>query len=165
MLMATNLTFSCLEDSFGGLLPPEYVSFFYYDICIDKETDYHHFYDWSIEVEDFLKRNNTLIEVKDEKDLPTSVKENEVYFSFSKKDNQNKAAAFFRHLRNAFSHFSISYDGKCLCLKDSYFEKGKTKITMIGKIDQNAFNGLMNIFFKQKRVEEEKYNKNLYPEL
>ena len=112
--MATNLTFSCLEDSFGGLLPPEYVSFFYYDICIDKETDYHHFYDWSIEVEDFLKRNNTLIEVKDEKDLPPTVKENEVYFSFVKEDSQNKAAAFFRHLRNAFSHFSIGYNDQVL---------------------------------------------------
>lgn len=164
--MATNLTFSCLEDSFGGLLPPEYVSFFYYDICIDKETDYHHFYDWSIEVEDFLKRNNTLIEVKDEKDLPPTVKENEVYFSFVKEDSQNKAAAFFRHLRNAFSHFSIGYNDRYLCLKDHYFSDNKPKeMTMIGKIDKDIFKGLIDIFFKQKSEIVEKQNEYLYPQL
>ena len=113
-----------------------------------------------------MKRNNTLIEVKDEKDIPTSVNENEVFFSFTKEDSQNKAVAFFRHLRNAFSHFSIGYNDRYLCLKDHYFSDNKPKeMTMIGKIDKDIFKGLMEIFFKQKSEIEEKQNKYLHPEI
>lgn len=167
--MGTSLTFSSLEDSYGGQLPPDYVKLFYYDICFDKETDYHHFYTWNAEIEDYLKRNNAVIEEKDENDLLLSVKENEVYFSYAKEDNNNKAAAFFRHLRNAFSHFLIGYDGRFLCIKDYYIpdknKPKKTAITMIGKIDKDIFKGLINLFFKQKSEVEKKMNDYLNPDL
>lgn len=167
--MEKALTFSSLEDSYCGQLPPDYVKLFYYDICFDRETDYYHFYSWNAEIEDYLKRNNAVFEEKEVKDLPPSVKENEVYYSFAKEDNYNKAAAFFRHLRNAFSHFSIGYDGRYLCIEDYYIpDKNKPKeivITMIGRIDKDIFKGLIDIFFKQKREIEEKQNDYLYPQL
>ena len=166
--MDNYLAFSSLEDSYGGQLPPDYVKLFYYDICFDKETDYHHFYVWNQEVKDYLKNHNAIIEPKNEKDMPTSVNENEIFITFAKKDNKNEAVALFRHLRNAFSHFSIGYDGRFICLKDHYIpNKNKPKeivITMIGKIDWVIFKGLMDIFFRQKNLIEDKMNEHLHYE-
>ena len=79
-------------------------------------------------------------------------------------DKDNKAVAFFRHLRNSFSHYSIGYDGNSFCMKD-FQDKNKTIQTMIGKIDRRYFYGLINIFFKQKEKAENEYSKYLTPDI
>lgn len=162
--MESQLIFSSLEDSFGGYLQPEDIRMFYYDICFDKETEYSKIYTWGQEVEEYRKNNHVKIEgVDDLKKLPATVKDNEVYFGMIEEDEQNMAAAYFRHLRNSFSHFSIGYNGNYLCMKD-YLSDGKT-LSMIGKIDRDIFLGLMQIFFEQKRAVEEHYYHHLNPEV
>ena len=86
-------------------------------------------------------------------DLPKIVEENRLYFVVDKIDKNNKAIAFFRHLRNAFAHFRIVREGEWLNImdgvwrgkeKDKYWEK-----TMIGLIKYEDLKELCFIFFKQ----------------
>lgn len=153
-----DLIFDCLDDNYGGLLTPEDVHLFYYDIGLDSELKDSFIYDWNDEVEHFLKDNNLVIEDSVAESVPLTVSENQMFFTIGDKDGKNKAVAFFRHLRNAFSHYHIGTSGDYYCMKD-YRGDGKT-VTMIGKIHRNSFKGLIDIFFKQKAKAEEDMNKH-----
>ena len=158
-----DLEFSCLKESYGGKLSPKDLSLFYYDICFDKEDGFSLLYEWSDAVQSFLDINKITIEDRDIKTLPKTFDNNCIFFEMCSNDKENKAVAFFRHLRNAFSHYNIGDDGDFFLMKDFYFEKSKpTDQTMIGKISKKLFYELMNIFFKQKEKLHDNFDKEYY---
>lgn len=161
------LRFSALEDNYGGVLPLKEVHYFYYDICFDCEMGYSLNYEWNKDVETFLDKNGIIIKVELEKDIPTSFEKNKLFFSLAEKDKKNKAAAFFRHLRNSFSHYEIGYNNGLYNMKDfRYDQKEKAlKCTMIGCIEKTLLEQLISMFFGQKAIIEENYNRYLYPEI
>ena len=154
-----NLQFNCLEDSFVGILLPEEVRLFYYDIGFDSEVNHSVSYCWDYDMDAFCLRNNLLIDECKKGFLPQTVSENKVFLSLCEKED--KAMAFLRHLRNAFAHYRICSTGNYYCMKD--VDKGKT--TMIGKIDKNLFHELIGFYFKQKALAEEQCIENIFPKL
>ena len=160
----TDLSFMCLKENYGGLLSPDDVRLFYYDICFENETENSFIYDWNKEIEAYLSVNNITIDAVLINEIPQSFENNKVFFTMVSSDKDNKAVAFFRHLRNSFSHYSIGYDGNSFCMKD-FQDKNKTIQTMIGKIDRQYFYGLIDIFFKQKAKAEEEYSKYYTPDI
>lgn len=161
-MVQKDLVFSCLEDSYGGQLTPEDVHLFYYDIGFDSEMGHSIMYSWDNEIELFKAENNLIIDDCDITSMPTTIKKNEMFFIIEKCDNNNKAIAFFRHLRNAFTHYHIGLSGEYYYMKDFYSDN-KT-VTMIGKVHTQTFRELINVFFKQKSKAEEESNKYYYPE-
>lgn len=151
----TDLDFSCLKDNYGGLLTPEDVHLFYYDIGIDAETGHSFIYSWDNDVESFISKQNLNISECTQNQIPLSVSANQIFFSLCDKDEGNKAVAFFRHLRNAFSHYHIGLSGDFYNIKDTLSD-GKT-VTMLGKIQRDAFKGLIDVFLKQKAETENEY--------
>lgn len=161
--MAQNeLEFSCLKDSYLGELSPNEVSQFYYDIGVESELN-NYPYIWDDDMKDYCVNNNLVIEECKEGSLPQSVNENEIYFTECDYKNvkQDKAIAFLRHLRNAFAHYRIVPSNSYYCMRDEHDKK----TTMIGKIDKELFQGLIQLYFKQKTEAEEKHNEYLYPRL
>lgn len=161
--MVKTLDFTGLKDYYGGPLGPDDLSLFYYDIGFDKETGTSFIYQWSKEIEDYLQKNNAIIELVSVDKLPTDFKDDEIYFTECNKDNGNKAVSFFRHLRNAFSHYTIGYSCNSFCMEDFDDEK-RSHLTMKGKIDRNLFYGLTELFFKQKSKNEDDIFKYYNPE-
>ena len=156
---------SCLEENYGGPLPPKYTYLFYYDIGFDSEVGYSFNYQWNERVENFLLDNNIVIDHVENSDIPQTFEMNKIFFCFASKDNENKAVSFFRHLRNAFSHYNIGYHAEYFCMKDFNYDKnGKRKgVTMIGKIDCHLFEEIIKLFWEQKAEVEEKINKTYNP--
>ena len=136
-----------------NILSPEEVHFFYYDIMNNAEDSIQFIYDWNNDVQDYLTSKGIVVEVREINDFPKIVEENRLYFVVDKIDKNNKAIAFFRHLRNAFAHFRLVREGEWLNImdgvwrgkeKDKYWEK-----TMIGLIKYEDLKELCFIFFKQ----------------
>ena len=148
-----NFDFSCLKDHYSGLLSPEDVFLFYYDIGIDVETGNSVIYNWDHDVEKYLADNKIVIDDCNMDEIPCQVSENQIFFSLCKEDESNKAISFFRHLRNAFSHYHIGLSGDFYNIKDTLSD-GKT-VTMIGKIHRDAFKCLLEVFYKQKSKAED----------
>ena len=157
------LKFACWEDSSVGLLTPEDVHLFYYDICSDNEMGQSFIYSWDKNVEEFIATNNLVINDCVAASIPSTFSENVIYFTIGDIFNGNKAAALFHHLRDAFAHYHIGLSGEYYCMKD-YDEKNK-RTTMIGKIHHQLFKELMNVFFRQKAEADEKMNKHYYPDI
>lgn len=156
-MIQKDLFFASLTDSYGGVLSPKDTHLFYYDICYDKEDGIALCYEWNNKVQSFLDDNGLVIKPVNVGDVPSSFEDNCIFFVMEKYDNNNKAVALFRHLRNSFSHYNIGDSGNFFCMKDFYYEKGKpTDITMIGKISKRYFYSLIDIFFEQKaKIESE----------
>ena len=116
-----------------GVLNGEDLVFFYYVIGLEKLQGLPFFYDWEAIV---LKFENQLdIQTCERKSIPTQFADNQIRFTVSSKydmDNDCEAAAFFRHLRNAFSHYRIYRDGKWFFFTD---ENSHSQITMRGKVE------------------------------
>ncbi len=161
------LKFTALEENYGGVLPLEDVHYFYYDICFDSEMGYSRSYEWNNEIQKFLDEKNIKIEALEENSIPHTFENNAIYFSYIKKDRDNKASALFRHLRNAFSHYEVGFNDNFYNMKDfRYDEKKKLLVTtMIGKIEVGLFKQLIAFFFNQKTVIENDYNRYLSPEI
>ena len=146
--------FSSLADIYDTLLNQDDLRLFYYDISRDCYTGFSALYSWNKDIEDYLDSHGVVIDGDDGREIPTSFAENEIYFSMKECDKGNKAAAFYRHLRNSFAHYRIGRSGDYFCMKD-FLQDGQT-LTMIGKINVNLFKGLISIFFSQKaKIEEE----------
>lgn len=62
--MAKEITFTCLNDTYGGLLSPNDVRLFYYDICLEKENSISFSYVWDDKIESYLKDKKVTIESK-----------------------------------------------------------------------------------------------------
>lgn len=135
-----------------GVLSPDKLAFFYYDIMRDT-IDYNQgVYDWNDDIQNFLDNKGIVIEEKPNGTLPNKVEKNGLYFTVCEDDKDNKAIAFFRHLRNAFAHFGIASEGEYLKLEDF-----GSKRTMIGLVKYEDLKELCFLFFKQKEVSEEKH--------
>ena len=159
----SNLDFSCLKDQYGGLLTPDDLHLFYYDIGFDKEIGDSFIYSWDHEIEKYCDENGLNIDFCELDAIPSSVPENTILFDGIENDQGNKAVALFRHLRNAFAHYYIGSSGDFYCMKD-YWNNEDT-ITMIGKIRQHLFKGLIEEFFKQKEKNEKEKEKYYHPEV
>ena len=157
------LNYVCLEDNHLGLLSPEDVYLFYYDIGVDSEMGHSFIYSWNNDVEAFIKGEKLVIDSCDATIIPSSFNENEIFFTIGDEDEGNKAVAFFRHLRNAFSHYHIGLSGEYFCMKD--FRKDGVTVTMIGKIHRMLFKELIYVFLMQKAKTEEEMNNNYYPNI
>ena len=157
-----NLKFSCLEDSALGLLSPQDVHLFYYDIGFDSQIGQSVVYCWDNNVDQFVRSHNLVIEDCGIAQLPSSFEENKIFFTYCVRDKDDKAVAFFRHLRNSFAHYRIARNGQYLCMKD--YDK-ENRLTMIGKIDVDLFFELIHLFFEQKQQLENETQSYYYPEV
>ena len=164
--MATHDFKFYFADSYCGALNPEDVHLFYYDICYDKEQNFYKQYEWTDEIDAYLHDNNTVIEVVNKSDMPTTVGNNQMFMIEATDDEGNKAATFFRHLRNISSHYEIGDNNAYYCMKDHHWNGSKRgDMTMIGKIDKTIFKGLMEFFFKQKAEIEKKMGQDYDKEI
>jgi hypothetical protein len=160
--MKENLEFASLQDNAGGLLSPDDVRLFYYDIAFDGEKNNLFPYVWNAEVQSYVDREEIIVEEKEKKDIPQCFAENTIFMTVN--DNEDKAMALFRHLRNAFSHYRINRNGDWLLAKD-HPNGNANELTMIMKIDSKYFYNIISLLFKQKAQAEEEYNKLMNPEI
>ena len=143
-----------------SILSAEEVHFFYYDIMRNQEDSIQYVYDWNNDIQEYLDSKGIVMEVREINDFPRILEKNRLYFTVDKNDKNNKAVAFFRHLRNAFAHFRIVREGEYLNITDGSW-KGKEKDkyleeTMTGLIKYEDLKGLCFLFSKQgdKYIEE-----------
>ncbi|WP_302558995.1 hypothetical protein [Phocaeicola coprocola] len=127
------------------ILSAEELHFFYYDVMRNTEDNIQFIYDWNNDIQNYLTNKGIVIEIKDKDSLPLKVDKDSLYFTIGENDKNNKAAAFFRHLRNAFVHFRIVHEDKYLKIEDISKEK-----SMIGKIKYEDLKELCFLFFEQK---------------
>lgn len=142
------------------ILSAEEVHFFYYDIMRNQEDSIQCVYDWNNDIQEYLNGKGIVMEIRETNDFPEIAEKNRLYFTVDKNDKNNKAVAFFRHLRNAFVHFRIVREGEYLSITDGSW-KGKEKDkyleeTMTGLIKYEDLKGLCFLFSKQgdKYIEE-----------
>ncbi|MEY8685226.1 hypothetical protein AB9N12_03465 [Bacteroides sp. AN502(2024)] len=139
-----------------GILPPDEEHFFYYDIMRNTENNNQNIYNWNSDIQKFLDNKGVIVDTKET--LPDKAMKDELYFIIEKKDKENKAAAFFNHLRNAFAHFRIVHVGEYLRIEDGRWDtKNKClERTMIGQIKYEDLKELCFLFFQQedKFIEE-----------
>lgn len=116
----------------NGVLNGDDLIFFYYDIGLDNLQGWPLAYDWDIVIEEF--KGQIDVASCDKADIPDDLQDNQIRFTVSadkSSDNDSKSSAFFRHLRNAFSHYKVSRQGDWFYLTD---HSGKEK-SMHGKIN------------------------------
>lgn len=131
-----DFTLTCKEPPHEKLLPED-LKFFYYDIAYETQLGEPRFYDWKKVLSEF----SGLIEVEccDQNKISNQLTVNKIQYTISN-DDSGESEAFFRHLRNAFAHFSIFRDGEFLIIQDS---NGKT-FTMNGKVDAKLLSKFCN---------------------
>ncbi len=103
-----NMDFTLQTNFTHGRLGGDDLTFFYYDIGEDHLQGWPSSYDW----ESVVLKYKGVLNIKDcnKDDIPNEFIENNIHFTVSNSsqvDNGNVASAFFRHLRNAFSHYRI----------------------------------------------------------
>lgn len=137
-----------------SILSAEEVHFFYYDIMRNQEDGIQCVYDWNNDIQDYLDSKGIVMEVREINDFPEIMEKNRLYFTVDKNDKNNKAVAFFRHLRNAFAHFRIVREDEYLNITDGFWEgeEGNKHFerTMIGQIKYENLKELCFLFFKQR---------------
>lgn len=134
-----------------GILSPDEVHFFYYDIMRDLEDTIQAIYEWNGEIENFFYEKGIKVEVMKKGDIPQNIEKNVMFFSTYQ--DESKPIAFFRHLRNTFAHHRITHSGEYLHFEDT----NGTDLTMIGLIKFQDLKELCFLFFGQ-RSELEKNN-------
>ena len=127
-----------------GILSPEEVHFFYYDVMRDTEDNIQVIYEWNNDIESFLKEKGIKASIMEKDALLQNVEKNEIYFSLS--EDEALPLALFRHLRNAFVHHRIVYSGDYLSIEDT---NGKD-LKMKGLVKYKDLKELCFLFFKQK---------------
>lgn len=141
-----------------GILSAEEVHFFYYGIMRNTEDCIQFTYDWNNDIQDYLNSKEIVIEAKEKDAFPAIAEKNKLYFIVSEKDENNKAVALFRHLRNAFAHFRIIHEAEYLSIEDGHWNAKDECLerTMIGQIKYEDLKKLCFLFFKQgdKFIEE-----------
>jgi hypothetical protein len=125
------------------------IRFFYYDIGIDHALEWPTIYDWGAVVDQFKGRLDisscAASEIPDEE----TIKPNTIRFNTSTlktSDNKSDAAAFFRHLRNAFCHYRIHREGEFFYMTDN----NEKRDTMRGYVDAELLKEFCFKFFDQR---------------
>ena len=127
-----------------GVLSPDEVHFFYYDVMRDTEDDIQAIYEWNEDIERFLNKKELKVEEINKGTLSNNVGNNVICFTVS--ENESKPLAFFRHLRNAFAHHRIVQCGEFLRIEDI---QGKD-FTMVALVKFQDLKALCFLFFEQK---------------
>ena len=127
----------------NGILSPDEVHFFYYDVMRDTGNNTQSIYEWNGEIEEFLNRKGIKVEVMEKGTIPQNVEKNVMFFSICQ--DENKPIAFFRHLRNAFAHHRIVHCGEFLHIEDVL----GNDFTMKGFIKFQDLKELCFLFFNQ----------------
>lgn len=127
-----------------GVLNGDDLIFFYYDICLDNLQGWPLAYDWETVVNEF----NGLADIAscDKTDIPKQLVDNQIRFTVSQEknsDNGSKSCAFFRHLRNAFAHYSVTRQGEWYFITDY----SGTEKSMYGKIKASLLKEFCFRFF------------------
>lgn len=157
----TNIGLQCLQEQSAGLLSKEDLHFFYYDISVCVLTGVSAIFNWDVEVDEYISSKSIIVDNVDLVNVPTCYIENTVLF-YVEDRKESKAMSFFRHLRNAFSHYRISRYNDEYFIKDMYEDKSNSgedihRInTMVGRIKCEDLHQLCYLFMKQKeRLEQE----------
>jgi len=146
------LDFTIPADSNNGVLSPNDLRFFYYDIGLDNLSGIPVVYEENEEANNFIISKHLTIDTVEKDLLPAEYQEGSILFTTGTSD-KSKMDALFRHLRNAFSHYRINRCGDYFLMKD-YNQSGT--MTMIGKIKCDDFFEYCYLLFKQR----EKFSNN-----
>ncbi len=126
------------------VLNGEDLKFFYYEIGLDHFQGIPSVDDWDAVIGRF--KGQLEIEVCNASQIASEPSPNKIQFTVSnskKHDDGSRAAAFFRHLRNAFSHYRIVREGENFAMTDA--ENGKT--TMRGLVNAELLKEFCFCFF------------------
>ena len=139
-----------------GILNGDDLKFFYYDIGEDNLQGWPDVYDWNKVISKFHEIID--IDVCDNSNIPPEFKDNYIRFSIDQqKDNGSIASAFFRHLRNAFSHYRIIRVGKWYEITDI----NGNKYSMRGKIEADLLKEFcFNLFDQREALINPRNNSN-----
>lgn len=144
------MDFSIPDHQTNGLLHGEDLVFFYYVIGQSNLECWLNACDWDAIVSEFKGKLD--IESCLKSQIPKDFELNKIRFNMSESknlDNCSKAAAFFRHLRNAFSHYRIGREGENYVLTDC-----KNGITMRGLVNAEL---LKDFCFKFMDMRDQMY--------
>lgn len=130
----------------NGILNPDDLKFFYYDIGKENIGDTPFLYEWDAVVNEFSDVLD--IDSCSKKQIDKEFVQNKIRFTISAKEKKSKAAAFFRHLRNAFAHYHIERDGENYRLIDK--DPKDAKITMRGLVKAELLKKVCFSFFDQR---------------
>lgn len=146
MTAATNnrMDFSIPAHPTTGILNGDDLLFFYYDIGIENLQDWSKVYDWDSVVAKF----DGLLDIDacSIDQIPEHYTQNKIRFTVFNDEtsgDEPKAAAFFRHLRNAFAHYHIIREGDNYILTDMAH-----KTTMRGLVNADLLKRFCYSFFE-----------------
>ncbi len=146
-----NFTFRKHETT--GILNDDDLRFFYYDIGVDNLQKWPFLYDWDTVVKEF--KNELDVESCKSQEIDYNFVQNRIRFTVCDKkniDNDSKSAAFFRHLRNAFAHYSIVREGENFILTD-----GDNTCSMCGLVNAELLKSFCFRFFDIREEITRKY--------
>ena len=135
--------FEVITPSGDGILSPEDLKLFYYEVGLSSQMGQADIYVWNNEIDDFLNQVGVVVNVCPDGTITNQYTENVISISLSM--GETKGVALFRHLRNAFAHYHIQRYGDNFYLKDT----SGNKITMIGCIKIEDLKNLIYLFSKQ----------------
>ena len=135
--------FEVITPSGNGILSPEDLKLFYYEVGLSSQMGQTDIYEWNKEIDEFLKKVGVVVNVCPDGTITNQYVDNTI--SMTESTGETKGVAFFRHLRNAFAHFHIQRYGDCFYLKDII----GNKITMIGCVKIVDLKKLILLFSKQ----------------
>lgn len=143
----------------NGILRPDDLHFFYYDIGLNDLERTPIIYTLDDKIRTFLdSKGITLDPQRNSRNtiLPRYIEKDKMSFLYN--TNETAEEAFFRHLRNAFAHYRISRNG-------DYFEmmdinpRNAEKVTMIGNVNCENLKEIY-FLFKDQSVKYEESLKN-----
>ena len=135
--------FEVITPNGDGILSPEDLKLFYYEVGLSSQMGEADIYDWNNEIDDFLNQVGVVVNVCPNGTITNQYTENVISISLSM--GETKGVALFRHLRNAFAHYHIQRFGDLFYIKDT----SGNKITMIGCIKIEDLKNLIFLFSKQ----------------
>ena len=157
MRMEQNLKLDALLDDCGGVLAPEDLRFFYYDVALNHLSGGSAMYERNDKVKSFMNNKDLIIDEKEQAELPNDFETNRIYFTVNEKLDGSIDGALFRHMRNAFAHYNIRCQGEFFFMKD--FETGKQiKMTMIGKVRCEDLHQFCFLLFDQRKLFDGNYS-------
>lgn len=140
------MDFTFPQHNHHGILNGDDLKFFYYDIGEDNLQGWPDVYDWNSVIIKFFGIID--IDTCDNANIPSYFKDNFIRFSIDQqKDNSSVASAFFRHLKNAFSHYRIVRMGDWHEITDKNL---KGDLTFRGKVKADLLKEFCFLFFAQR---------------
>ena len=120
----------------AGLLTPDDLKFFYYDISLLNHDNMMEACEWDDKLTTFEQEHGLTIEGVSTEIASKEFEKGKIIFSIS--GDRHKPTELFRHLRNALCHFNIKKIGEWYYFKDFNGDK----LTMIGQVKCEDFKKL-----------------------